>query len=95
MKDILIHSTAEILQDPKVAKGIIVSGAGAATGTILDWLPAAVGIAASIMTIIVTAALLYFNWKKSNREDELHEIRMEKERSRRSTDSAPEEKKDK
>ncbi|MCH9735885.1 MAG: hypothetical protein K0U78_15255 [Actinomycetia bacterium] len=86
MKKILIDSMLSIAQDEKVAKAVVGTGAATATGTILDWLPAVVGIIASVTTIIFTSFLLYFHWKKSKREEELHRLLMQKERKRRSTD---------
>lgn len=86
MKQILIQSIAEATQDPKVATGVITLGAGAATGTILDWWSAVAGIIASLVTVIVTIGLFYFNWEKNKREEELHRLKMQRHEKRRSTD---------
>jgi len=89
MKEILIQSFTEAVQDPKVATGVIALGAGAATGTILEWLPVVIGVTASLTTIIFTITLFYFHRKKNKRDEEFHEARMEKYRKRRITDPDP------
>lgn len=86
MKEILLNGVVEIAQDPKVAKVVVGSGIATSTGTILEWLPAVVGIIASTTTIIFSLFLLYFHWKKMKREEEKHKIDMAILKKRRATD---------
>lgn len=103
MKSILIHSVVESIQDPKAATAILVGGATAGTGTALEWLPAAVGLGASIVSIIAAFIILYFHWRRNQREDnkekrkkEIDSIEMEERMLRveklRSENNAPKQK---
>ncbi len=101
MREILIQSISEIVQDPKIAKGAIVAGAGVSTGTIFDVLPATVGIVASLVTTAFTIYLWREHLKKNRledkvreersiREQELHNARLKKLKARRVDDPKPE-----
>lgn len=80
MKSLIVETITEIIKDEKAATTIIGAGAAVATGTILEWLPSTVGIAASITTMILSIGLFYFRWKKNKREEEIHEIEMKERR---------------
>lgn len=86
MKKILIDSLTPILQDEKIAKATVGTGLAASMGTILDWLPDVVGVLASVSAMLFTYFLYKLHKRKAEREEELHSIKMQKERRRRKED---------
>lgn len=89
MREIFLSTVTELAQDPKVAKVVVGSGLMTSMGTVLEWLPALVGVVASSTTILLSLFLLYFHWKKTQREEEKHRIEMAILRTRRESDPAP------
>ncbi len=86
MKNMAMEVGKEVIQNPKTQQVIIGAGGATGIGTFMEVLPTYVGLAASIVAILVSISIFYFNHRRDKRETVEHDEKMRKLRTRRSSD---------
>lgn len=57
-----------MLENPKIASGIIAAGASAETSSLLGWIPNDIGNLVSLLNGVLVLLLIGFHWRRDQRE---------------------------